>query len=507
MSKLSPKLKFLAKGNNLKNCNPAKVPCRAPDYVPRYMTGTKRAKLEKIRDTNNKKARKERMRNIISKKLISVFGMRNVGIIESFVDEFVRSRDETKTINSSDLKRLENELRGIIGHGIAAPPKVKSEEVLVAQEEVPEVTAPPKLELESNIAWKAINAYEAAIAERDATEARQKDYEKKSRLKSELQKQMDAAKQIQQIERRADVNYASNVLKDVDRYKEEEERKQNILIEKAAVQKRFREEQIADQARRKEEDCDMMRQHELANLAACQAAIDADAQKNLERKQEGAERQRAMLAENERLRLMRLDQKQKDAEYDQMLMREYAAKMDREAAEREASFSKRMANQEAHAAKFANDGAGKVQREAQLREERMLLAEQERKEKADAAEELRRKMAARQRMQEAARANLNMIQEQRERAQRERDRDQRLIRMSEDSLAEWRRGEEAKLRREAQKKIKFQSALSAQIQERGHEKQLGDMSQMEYVINKQTLDSIANAPPGIQAAIKKRLQL
>jgi hypothetical protein len=502
---MSPKLKFLAKGNNLKNCNPAKVPNRAPDHVPRYMTDTKRTKLEAIRDNNNKKARKERMRNIIAKKMISVFGMRNVGIIDSFVDEFVQTRDES--INSSDLKRLENELRGIIGHHVAAPPRVKSEEVVCMKEEVPEVPPSQPLPLESGIAWKAINAYEAAVSELEEKERRLKDIQKKSRLKAELQKQMEVAKKMQEVDRRSDVVYAAHVLEDVGRYREEEERKQREIAEKAAIQKRFREEQIAQQAQRKEEEREQARQHELANLAACQAALDAEAAAAQERKAEGADRQRRMLLENERLRLMRLEQKQQDAEYDQKLMREYAEKMDREAAEREAAFSKRMANQEAHAAKFANDGAGKVARENQLREERLLLAEQERKEKADAAEELRRKMAARQRQQDAARVNLNMIKEQQERAQRERERDQRLIRMAEDNLQDWRKSEENKLRKEAERKIKFKSALTAQIQERGREKQLGDMTDIEYVINKQTLAAIATAPPAIKDAIKKRLQL
>lgn len=506
MSKLSPKLKFLSKGaNHLKNCNPAKVPNKAPDVIPRYMTDTKRSKLEAIRDNNNRKAKKERMRNIICKKMTSVFGMRNIGVIENFVDEFVRDRSEA--INSADMKRLENELRTIIGHHIVAPPRVQSKEVIRVQEEVPEVPVTPGIELPSSIAWKAINAYEAACAEREVAEERKRQLVKKSKLKAELEKQMDFAKHFEAVEHQEDVKYAANVLKDVEKYHQEEHEKERLMMERAAVQKRFREEQIADQARRKEEEKERLRQHELANLIACQAAIEADARKLEQKKQEGAERQRRMLIENEEQRLIRLEQKKKDAEYDQLLMRQYAEKMDREAKEREESFSKRMENQNKHAAKFATDGAGKAARDAQLKEERLLLAEQERKEKADAAEELRRKQVSRKRQQEAARVNLNMIKEQHERAQRERERDQRLIQMSEESLAEWRRAEEVKLRKEAQKKLKFKNALTEQIQERGRETKLGDMTEMEYVINKQTLDNIAHAPPEIRAAIKKRLQL
>ena len=74
MSKLTPKLKFLTgKENKLKGVNPAKVP-KVDSSVPRYMTDTKRARLEAIRDASNLRSRKERLRNIIIKKMISTFG-------------------------------------------------------------------------------------------------------------------------------------------------------------------------------------------------------------------------------------------------------------------------------------------------------------------------------------------------------------------------------------------------------------------------------------------------
>ena len=75
MSSISPKLKFLTpRANNLKNVNPAKVPKKTVASVPRYMTDTKRTKLEAVRDASIRKSKRERLYNIIVKKMVNTFG-------------------------------------------------------------------------------------------------------------------------------------------------------------------------------------------------------------------------------------------------------------------------------------------------------------------------------------------------------------------------------------------------------------------------------------------------
>lgn len=504
--KANPKLKFVAKGNRLRQVNPAKVPVKPPENVPRYMTATRRAKLEGIRDAHNRKAKKERLYNIIVKKMLSVFGPRNLGIIESFVDEFVATREES--INSTELKRLENELRQIIAYRGTVVPKVKSKEKIEVKEEIPEVVSSPKLSLPTDIAWKAMYAYQATLAEREERAIMEADRVKKSRLREELNRQMEVSRQIAKQQRADDVAFAKHVMEDVEKYKLEEDAKIKVSLKKAEEQKRFREEQIIEQDKRKQAEREAALEHERANLEACQRAIDREQEMLLEKKQFEIDRQKRILAENEEHRLYRLEQKRLEGEYDQKLMRDYAAKMDREAEERENAFAKRMANLEAFGSKFSNEGAGKIEKEEMLRQERLLLAEQARKEKADAMEEKRRKDLARKRQQDAARANLKMIEEQKERARREKELDQKLIAMSEAELAKWRKSEEARLRKIAENKIKFKSVLSAQINEKSKVGgKLSDMTDMEYIINKQAIKEIENSSEDVQQAIRKRLQL
>lgn len=350
-------------------------------------------------------------------------------------------------------------------------------------------------------------AYQATLAEQEELELKKKEYERKSKLREELFKQIEFSKKMANEERIADTQYAKNVIKDVEAYKNQEDLKMKIIHEKAEIQRKFREEQIMDQKRRREEEHNQLLKHEKENLDACQRAIEREQQLITEKKQNEIERQKRILEENEELRKYRLEQKQIDGEYDRKLMREYAEKMDREAEERENAFSKRLAALEAFAKKFTNEGAGKVEKEERLREERLLLEEQERKEKADKAEELRRKELARKRQQDAAKANLNMIKEQQLRSKIEKETDQKLIALAEADLAKWRKDEELRLRKLAENKIRFRTVLQTQMDEKHHCSKLSDMTDMEYIINKQVIKNIEESDEKTQKEIKKRLQL
>lgn len=506
-SKKSPRLQYLqSKKHDLSKRKPAKVPIVAVGGAvqPRYMTDTKRTKLEAIRDKSNMKAKRERVRNIITKKLIGTFGAKNRGVIESFVDEVIHNHEGG--ITSSDLLRIQAELQEILKH--KPPPvikKVVEETPAVDEEEL--AASRSSLQLPAGIAWKAIHAYEVAIQEQNEKDQRQREEEKKSKLRVALEKQMEAAREEAMKNRRNDILYAKHVTEDVEHYAAEEARKREDMMEKMQIQKRFREEQIAEQHRRKQEELDQMRQHELETNARIQAEIDAEKALLAEKKAISIERNQRVLEENEKLRLFRLEQKKKDAEYDQKLMADYAKKMDEEAAEREGAFAKRLAALEMFASKFSNDGAGKVEKDERLKEERLLLAEQERKEKADAAEEARRKRESKRKLEEAARSNLEMIRQKAERAERERLEDLKLAKMSVAEIEKYRNDEAERLRKEAEQKYRFRRVLDHQLQEREANEKLDDMTKEEKVMNYNTLNAIQHADKKIRDALKKKLKL
>ena len=93
-------------------------------------------------------------------------------------------------------------------------------------------------------------------------------------------------------------------------------------------------------------------------------------------------------------------------------MKEYAAKMDAEEAARANAFQKRMDEMAKFAAKFENEGAGKVAKEERIREEQLLLLEQKRKEEADAAKEAKKAADRRARLQLQMEENTKLLERQ-----------------------------------------------------------------------------------------------
>lgn len=445
------------------------------------------------------------MRNIILKKMTHSFGTKHMPVIESFVDEFMSTNND-KPITSTGLASLEKELSEIINF---QKPSVKKIETVAepATQETTSEQSQSHLKLPNGIAWKAIHAYQAALVERQEKAERQKDKEKKCRLRKTLEKQMAAAREAAVQQREEDVQYAHHLLDDVDKYHHEEAAKLRQLHHKAEVERKFREEQIAEQAARKKQEQEAMRRDEQERIERIQGEIDAEKRMLEAKRQMQMERQRQVIIENEALRLHRIEQKRLAMLEDQRLMAEYAAKMDREAAEREQAFAKRMAALEAWATKFSSEGAGKVEKEEMLREERLLLAEQERKEKADAAEELRRKQAQKSKLEAAQRANMEMMRQKALKAEEDRKNDEKLARMSAMEVQEFRRQEEERLRREAQQRIRFRNVLDNQLKERAEAAQLSEMTPVEKVMNKGTLEAIEHADKEIRDAVRRKLRI
>ena len=162
---------------------------------------------------------------------------------------------------------------------------------------------------------------------------------------------------------------------------------------------------------------------------------------------------------------------------------------------------------EQFATKFSNDGAGKVAKEERVREEKLLLAEQDRKEKADAAEEARRKNERKRKLEEATKSNLAMIRQKAEQANKEKLADIKLAKMSVAEIEKYRKDEAEKLRKQAAQKIRFRHVLDHQLQEREANEKLGDMTNVEKVMNYNTLNAIQNADKTIRDALKKKLKL
>ena len=80
-----------------------------------------------------------------------------------------------------------------------------------------------------------------------------------------------------------------------------------------------------------------------------------------------------MDADNEENQKIKDAQALKDADEDQRLMKEYAAKMDKDESDRANAFAERMKKMEVFNAKFENDGAGKAIKDERIKMELLLL--------------------------------------------------------------------------------------------------------------------------------------
>jgi hypothetical protein len=156
--------------------------------------------------------------------------------------------------------------------------------------------------------------------------------------------------------------------------------------------------------------------------ATVESALEAEKREQerlLREKEIQKQRQKFVEEENCEIRKSRDARKQSEAEEDKRLMREYAAKLEREAYERDTAFQKRMEKLDAYRAKYQFEGGGKREKEMQIKFEQLLLKEQQRQEEYDIMMEKKKKEDARRGVQQALKDNEKILENRR--LQRERD--------------------------------------------------------------------------------------
>lgn len=339
--------------------------------------------------------------------------------------------------------------------------------------------------------WEVINSYVVIKGEEKEKQEREAARLKKMNFKKTLDDHINVAHQLQQTTNVGDQEYVQRITLDVERYKREEKEKFEMIKKKNHEESALRMQQIEEKKRRaaqeRQEALEADRRNQELNLQKQREEQEKAARIRRE-KLEAQERIIKENKENERLRALA---KQREAEEDQRQMQEYAAKLDREAAERENAFNKRMEESAKNGQIFATEGAGKALREAQIREEQLLIKEQLRKEAADEAYE--RKKREDQRM----RTHMQLVENER---QIEKKRAEAAERQSADiSFAERARREaeaNAAAEKERQrlrllKQAEYKAMLDAQVEEAQRTRsKVVAMAPVEKEINLPTLREV-----------------
>jgi len=184
----------------------------------------------------------------------------------------------------------------------------------------------------------------------------------------------------------------------------------------------------------------------------------------------------------------------KDAEEETRLAAEYIAKVDREQAARDKALEDRMSRYEEIGQQWADSGAGKRQREAELTLERKILREAAAKDAADLAREHRDLENLRLNKKMMMETNLAMAEDKRRREKAQHDHDSiyatRFRREGEAFGAE----EAARKAEDRGKARRHCELLKLQIDEQKLLKKRVDMSETEMSLNRAQMDLILKDP-------------
>ena len=207
--------------------------------------------------------------------------------------------------------------------------------------------------------WLTIMTYNSYLAEERERLEREKIRNNKIQFKRDLDEHISKAKVAQGNIRMDDAKYAELIKKDIERY-HEEERLKTLIIKKKYHDELEQPRHRAPCYPRLDAEREVLRLEEEKNLRIAQEMLAKENETLQQLKKREAEMRAIVMRENDENNRIHELQRQRIAEEDRRLMQEYAAKLDRELADRDNAFQKKMQDMAAHGSKFENEGAGKV---------------------------------------------------------------------------------------------------------------------------------------------------
>jgi hypothetical protein len=323
-------------------------------------------------------------------------------------------------------------------------------------------------------------------------------------FKESLDRQIREAQEIKQKSRLESEKYAAIVAEDLKRFKDEEIRKRADILKRYQVENLAREEQVVEKQRQLREEQAKLGEIDARTIEYSRENSLLEQQRLLEMKLRQKEEQKIVEKENTELKKVRDVEKNKEAQEEKRLMMEYAAKLDREAYERDHAFQRRMEKLDAFRQKYQSEGGGKKDKEQQVKFEQFLLREQKKKEDADVLREKKKHEDERQRQQQAMAENDNLLQQKHGQHLRDLENDEVYARKCRADI-EALRAEDRRLRElRRAKQREYHQVLDTQLAERKH--CLEDMKLMgkrEKELNMDVLRKVEQDPVVLSKVLTK----
>lgn len=434
------------------------------------------------------KKKSERLRNVLLQKLIVKYGSHNKVIIGALVEQFLVEKDQ---IGPDDLARLEKEV--VIALDAKKVKVTNSSSSKLAKAGAAAIGenieggnngsnmvgggnngTQSNASSTSNLAppppgseWSVIQAYQLLQGEEEAKKEKEIEMKKKRDFRAALDSHIaETAKFKAEHTDAADQQYFAHIKQDIANYHEEERVKFEKIHAKAKEQLRIQNEQIAEKSRIRAAELERQRQFEEELLANARQKIKDEKDKmDRLRAQAMANAKRVTLENNENERL-RAIQAEKDADEDMRLQREYAAKLDKEDEDRAQAFAKRMEKMAKFNEKFENEGAGNAIKQEQLRVERQLLLDQQRKEAADKAAEDKKAMQKKLNLQRMLAENEKILERKAKEAEAIRVADRNYANAALADVEKYKQEERAKVDKTKAKYVVYRKVLDDQMKSR-----------------------------------------
>lgn len=338
--------------------------------------------------------------------------------------------------------------------------------------------------------WTLLDAFDALNNEIAVKQKRRKQRAEQLALKRELDEQVALRESIASKKRSEDVKYYSGIVDEVKQFHLEEKAKAAARHKVVMKMAQERQQQIQLERARKEREKSARMKYEIDLLESAAKEIARDARKVRKAKRLQIKHAAIVKEENERLLEERKKQDLLDAEHDRELQRQFVAREKKKEADRRAFFeatAKKQAQRAAHNEESRCDEFAKV-REMELR----LLREQAERDKKAGEKEKAEQAKRRKDLQERNRILKQQVDAKRKARHDQRKKDALFIETFKADADAFAAEERRKKIAARQKKIIYRSMLNEQ-QAQGREG-VQMMTDHERQLNKEKLMQIKSNP-------------
>ena len=529
---MPPKFRLQNEGLNYKV---ARVPVKRQES-PRFLTAGRKEKLNNFLKKVDIAKEKEKLFYILTQKCYTKYpGAKRKVVIDAFVQELIENK---MSVSPTDIANLDKELHAafnptskafqsskqgggssfraaaasggdmslsVEGQGGSNYPETTSSTNKKSGDTLPPIGGisasnpnnaglPSNLPIKEDQAWLAINAYnqvikdEKAKAEEDLVKAKNKEY-----LQS-LQKQIDHRSEVKKSHKHDDDNYVKYIYDDIEKYHREEKEKFEKIDQKHKHQMEQQKAQIEEKSRRLKAEKDDLFLHEMESLAEIARLKKEDEEKIKRiREQKVLDLEKAK-AFNAHQKVLHEEHRQALADEEKRLQAEYIRSENAKEEKRAAEFKARQDRLDYFFAKSnAEGGAGHKQREDEIREEQLLLKNQQAKEERDAkAERDKAEMIARK-TKEALMQNEMLKAKKAADREKQKEDDKKFGAQYRKESEDYIIAEKEKAMRIKRDNLKYQEELRAQMKIEKHDTDKG-ISVTEKDLNKGVFKTIEKDP-------------